>query len=46
MIVGQTAGAADQALLDLILQIADGTEKKAEEMGAREIVILKNGVTL
>lgn len=44
--LGGDTDAVDRALLDLVLKTASGKQTKAEEMGAREIVIFKTGVTL
>jgi len=43
---GESLDAAGDRLLDFVISIASGKKTKAEERGAREIAIFKDGVTL
>jgi len=43
---GESLDAAGDRLLDFVLRIASGEKAKAEQRGAREIAIFKDGVTL
>ena len=43
---GESLDHAGDRLLDFVLEIASGKRTKAEEYGAREIAIFKDGVTL
>ena len=45
-IEGEPLDAAGERLLDYVLEVASGRRTHAEERGAREIAIFKDGVTL